>query len=65
MNPEEADAKVQLACTRYLKAKEEADAALGDLFAAYAAAVEAGRTVEELAENSPLSAADIRTGLRA
>ncbi|MBW8485921.1 hypothetical protein [Actinomadura parmotrematis] len=65
MNPDEADAKVQLAVTRYRQAAEEAGAARADLLVAYADAVRAGRTPEELAADGPLGADEIRAGISA
>ncbi|MDL4814226.1 hypothetical protein [Actinomadura opuntiae] len=56
MNPEEADAKVELAETRYLKAKKEVDALLEDLFSAYADAANAGRTADQLAKPETFTA---------
>lgn len=64
MTNEEADAKVELATTRYQKAKEEADAALDDLFDAYADAARAGRTADELAARGTFTASYIRRKLR-
>ncbi|MFD0690435.1 hypothetical protein [Actinomadura fibrosa] len=64
MTPEEADAKVELALTRYAKAKDEADAAFEDLFGAYADAVRAGRSAAELAGAGGFTAAYIRDRLR-
>lgn len=64
MTTGEADAKVTLATTRYEKTKEEADAALEDLFAAYADAARAGRTADELAAHGTFTASYIRRKLR-
>lgn len=64
MNPEEADARVELAETRYLKAKKEVDALLEDLFGAYADATAAGRTADQLAKPETFTADYIRKKLR-
>ena len=64
MNPEEADARVELAETRYLKAKEEADSRLEDLFNAYVEAAKAGRTADQLAKPETFTAGYIRRKLR-
>ncbi|MBD2900072.1 hypothetical protein ABT299_30105 [Spirillospora sp. NPDC000708] len=64
MNPEEADARVELAETRYLKAKKEADALLEDLFTAYVDAANAGRTADQLAKPETFTAGYIRRKLR-
>ncbi|WP_067459279.1 hypothetical protein [Actinomadura macra] len=64
MSPEEADAKVELATTRYNKAKADADAALEDLFTAYVDAATKGRTADELAQAGTFTASYIRKKLR-
>ncbi|WP_030172073.1 hypothetical protein [Spirillospora albida] len=64
MSAEEAQAKVELATTRYTKAKAEAEAALEDLFDAYAVAAQAGRTADDLAKNGTFTASYIRRKLR-
>ncbi|QXJ19950.1 hypothetical protein AGRA3207_000567 [Actinomadura graeca] len=64
MSPEEVDARVELAETRYLKAKKEADALLEDLFSAYVDAADAGRTADQLAKPEIFTAGYIRKKLR-
>ncbi|MBT2208716.1 MULTISPECIES: hypothetical protein [Actinomadura] len=64
MTPEEADARVELAETRYLQAKEEADTRLNDLFSAYVDAANAGRTADQLAKPETFTAGYIRKKLR-
>ncbi|MFC9973514.1 hypothetical protein ACFVH6_21730 [Spirillospora sp. NPDC127200] len=65
MDADEARAKVDLANTRYLKAKAEADQAANDLFDAYANAARAGHTADSLAQDTAFTAAYIRKQLRA
>ncbi|WP_141584859.1 hypothetical protein [Actinomadura sp. WMMA1423] len=65
MGPEEADAKVKLATTRYCDLVEQVEAAKQDLLNAYAAAAREGLGPEELADGSPFTADEIRRELRA
>ncbi|GAA1598738.1 hypothetical protein GCM10009678_94640 [Actinomadura kijaniata] len=58
------DAELALAVARYKDALEQKEAARAALFDAAAAAVRAGRTPEELAAETPFSAADIRRQVR-
>ncbi|MEV4007223.1 hypothetical protein [Actinomadura sp. NPDC049753] len=64
MGPEEADAKVKLATTRYEDLAAQVEAAKEDLFDAYAAAAREGLGPEELAGGSPFTADEIAAGLR-
>ncbi|WP_089311993.1 hypothetical protein [Actinomadura mexicana] len=64
MGPEEADAKVRLATTRYEDLVEQVEAAKEDLFDAYADAARKGLGPEELADGSPFTADHIARKLR-
>lgn len=64
MSPEEADAKVKLATSRYRDLDEQAEAAKEALFDAYADAARAGRTADDLAADSPFTAGYIRRKVR-
>ncbi|NDU73144.1 hypothetical protein GWI34_10935 [Actinomadura sp. DSM 109109] len=64
MGPDEADAKVKLATTRYEDLAEQMEAAKQDLLDAYADAAREGRNLDELAAGSPLTAEAIGRGLR-
>lgn len=66
MKPEEADAAVTAAETRFLQLKDEIDKAQDALFDAYADAVRfAGRTPDELARSGAFGATYIRKQVRA
>ncbi|MFI6519470.1 hypothetical protein ACIBF1_28205 [Spirillospora sp. NPDC050679] len=64
MAAEQADAKVELAATRYAKAKAEAEAALDDLWDAIEAAARVGSTADQIAGAAPFTGSHIRRQLR-
>ncbi|TDC65933.1 hypothetical protein E1200_17535 [Actinomadura sp. GC306] len=64
MGPDEAEAKVKLATTRYRDLAEQAEAAKEALFDAYAEAAHAGSTADELAAEAPFTAGYIRRRIR-